>query len=202
MCAGLELAGQIAVASIENAPSAIHLAPLVRFSTPFLSLSLAVTLYTTGLIAWRITYVQRYAKKQDIKKEVKSEFSPVLELLIESSAVYAASLLVFVVLLALKSPNQNYTQNINVQIAVCPIFLAVYLTDIHQGYSTYVADISNLDWPCAEGRGVDIAELPITIRFHGGNLHDRRPSSLHGKGGSGREYLSFGADGHILELVG
>lgn len=122
MCAGLGLAGQIAVASIQNAPSSTRLAPLVRYSTPFLSFSLAVTLYTTGLIAWRIAHVQRYAKKHGIKK-FHSDFSPVLELLIESSALYAASLLVFVVLLARKSPNQNYLQNIHAQIAVCPMLL-------------------------------------------------------------------------------
>ncbi|KAJ7460099.1 hypothetical protein B0H11DRAFT_1817269 [Mycena galericulata] len=116
VCAALGLAGQIAVASISNAPSAIRLAPLVRFSTPFLSLSLAVTLYTTGLIVWRIIHVQRYEKMRDVKK-FNSDFSPVLEVLIESSALYAASLLVFVVLLAMKSPNQNYLQNIHVQIA-------------------------------------------------------------------------------------
>ncbi|KAF7345685.1 hypothetical protein MVEN_01588300 [Mycena venus] len=123
VCASLGLAGQIAVASIQNSTSAIRLAPLVRFSTPFLSLSLGMTLYTTGLIAWRILRVQRYVTKQRTH-----QFSPdsvlVLEILTESSALYAASLFVFVVLLAMKSPNQNYIQNIHVQIAgIAPTLL-------------------------------------------------------------------------------
>ncbi|KAJ7327619.1 hypothetical protein DFH08DRAFT_816456 [Mycena albidolilacea] len=54
VCAGLGLTGQIAVASNPNSISALRLAPLIRFSTPFLSLSYAVTLYTTGLIVWLI----------------------------------------------------------------------------------------------------------------------------------------------------
>ncbi|KAJ7740460.1 hypothetical protein DFH07DRAFT_751670 [Mycena maculata] len=123
VCAALGLAGQITVASIENSTSDMRLAPLVRFSTPFLSLSLAVTLYTTGLIAWRIIHVQRYAQTHGVK-EVGSVFSPVLELLIESSALYAASLFVFVVLLAMKNSNQNYLQNIHVQITgIAPTLL-------------------------------------------------------------------------------
>lgn len=99
--------------------SPARLAPLVRFSTPFLSLSLAVTLYTTGLLAWRIIRVQNYSQKQGLSKD-NGKFSPALELVIESSALYAASLLVFVVLLAMKSPNQAYPQDIHPQIAVCP----------------------------------------------------------------------------------
>jgi hypothetical protein len=118
VCAGLGLAGQIAVASNPNSTSALRLAPLIRFSTPFLSLSFAVTLYTTGLIVWRIAYVQRCTAKRGIKN-VSSDVAPVLEILIESSALYAASLFVFVVLLAVKSPKQNYLQNIHAQIAVC-----------------------------------------------------------------------------------
>ncbi|KAJ7859453.1 hypothetical protein B0H14DRAFT_2746401 [Mycena olivaceomarginata] len=128
VCAGLGLAGQIAVASNPNSTSALRLAPLIRFSTPFLSLSLAVTLYTTGLIVWRIAYVQRCAAKRGIKN-VSSDVAPVLEILIESSALYAASLFVFVVLLAMKSPKQNYLQNIHAQIAgIAPTLLILRIS--------------------------------------------------------------------------
>ncbi|KAJ7872245.1 hypothetical protein B0H13DRAFT_1633931 [Mycena leptocephala] len=125
VCVALGTTGQIAVASVQNASSATRLAPLVRFNTPFLGLSLGLTLYTTGLIVWRIIQVQRYTKMNGFKKvDVNRDFSPVLELLIESSALYAASLFVFVVLLAMKSPNQTYPQNIHAQIAgIAPTLL-------------------------------------------------------------------------------
>ncbi|KAJ7108050.1 hypothetical protein C8R43DRAFT_962964 [Mycena crocata] len=130
VCAGLGLAGQIAVVSIQNSTATARLVPLVHFSTPFLSLSLAVTLYTTGLIAWRIIQVQRYAKKQKHNiKTVDGNLFPVLEILVESSALYSLSLFVFVVLLAMKSPNQNYPQNIHVQIAgIAPTLLIFRIT--------------------------------------------------------------------------
>ncbi|KAJ7624942.1 hypothetical protein FB45DRAFT_924615 [Roridomyces roridus] len=131
VCASLGLAGQISVASNQIATTAARLAPLVHFSTPFLSLSLAVTLYTTGLIALRILHVQWHSRKHGLKAR-KSEFSPVLELLIESSALYAASLFVFVVLLAIKSPNQNYMQNIHVQIAGIAPTLLVFRVSVGQ----------------------------------------------------------------------
>ncbi|KAJ6552822.1 hypothetical protein B0H19DRAFT_1155024 [Mycena capillaripes] len=128
VCAGLGLAGQIAVASIENSTTAMRLAPLARFSTPFLSLSLAVTLYTTGLIAWRILHVQRYAAQLGVR-HISSDLTPILEILIESSALYAASLFIFVVFLAMKSPNQAYMQDIHPQIAgIAPTLLILRIS--------------------------------------------------------------------------
>ncbi|KAF7336149.1 hypothetical protein MVEN_02162300 [Mycena venus] len=127
VCASLGLAGQIAVASVQNSTHALRFAPLLRFSTPFLSLSLAVTLYTTGLITWRILRVQRYTTKNGLSS---TDYSPVLEILIESSALYAASLFVFVVLLAMKSANETYLQNIHAQIAgIAPtlLILRIYI---------------------------------------------------------------------------
>ncbi|KAJ7491685.1 hypothetical protein B0H11DRAFT_1859104 [Mycena galericulata] len=121
VCAGLGLAGQISVALIQDPSASQGLAPLVRFSTPFLSLSLAVTLYTAGLIAWRIVTVQRFASKNGIER---SDLWSALEIMVESSALYAASIFVFVVFLAMKSENQTYIQNIHVQIAgIAPTLL-------------------------------------------------------------------------------
>ncbi|KAJ6505692.1 hypothetical protein C8R47DRAFT_1102218 [Mycena vitilis] len=123
VCVGLGITGQIAVALIQNASSAVRLAPLVRFNTPFLGLSLGVTLYTTGFIVWRIIQVQRYAKTNGVKR-VPGDFFPVLELLIESSALYSASLFVYVVLQATENPNQTYPESIHAQIAgIAPTLL-------------------------------------------------------------------------------
>ncbi|KAJ7203305.1 hypothetical protein GGX14DRAFT_652151 [Mycena pura] len=68
VCAGLGITGQITVASIQNASSAARLAPLVRFSTPFLGMSLGITLYTTALIIWRVIQVQKCAKVKALAK--------------------------------------------------------------------------------------------------------------------------------------
>ncbi|KAJ7264279.1 hypothetical protein C8J57DRAFT_1332239 [Mycena rebaudengoi] len=120
VCAGLGLAGSIAVAN--GATTASRIAPLVRFSIPFLSCSLAVTLYTTGFIIWRIIIVQR----SSTKRPLPSDYRSIIEILIESSALYSASLFVFVVLLAMKSPSQVYPQNFHPQIAgIAPTLLIV-----------------------------------------------------------------------------
>jgi hypothetical protein len=74
--------------------------------------------------------VQRYTAKQGTK-HISSNLSPVLEILIESSALYAASLFIFVVLLAMKSPNQSYIQDIHAQIAVCPVFILISVKSAH-----------------------------------------------------------------------
>ncbi|KAJ7658191.1 hypothetical protein DFH06DRAFT_990302 [Mycena polygramma] len=129
LCVGLGVTGQIAVASLQNASSAVRLAPLVRFNTPFLGLSLGVTLYTTGFIVWRIMQVQRYAKKNGAKR-IPGDFFPVLELLIESSALYSASLFVYVVLQATENPNQTYPESIHAQIAGIAPTLLVFRVSI------------------------------------------------------------------------
>ncbi|KAJ6489756.1 hypothetical protein C8R45DRAFT_929073 [Mycena sanguinolenta] len=130
VCAGLGLAGQISVMVIEDPTASQGLAPLIRFSTPFLSLSLAATLYTTGLIAWRILGVQRYAKKNGIERSGPgSDLSTALEIMVESSSLYAASLFIFIVLLAMKSENQTYMQNIHAQIAgIAPTLLILRIS--------------------------------------------------------------------------
>ncbi|KAJ7483607.1 hypothetical protein FB451DRAFT_1235113 [Mycena latifolia] len=168
VCAGLGLAGQIAVASIQNSSSATRLAPLVQFSTPFLSLSLVVTLYTTGLIAWRILHVQRHAKKHEINHEVRSDFSPVLEIVVESSALYAASLFVFVVLLAMKSENQNYPQNIHAQIAgIAPTLLILRVSAGRarkdEEWTTPVP-VSGLEFACPTETSQ--SAMPVSIPGH------------------------------------
>jgi hypothetical protein len=122
VCAGLGLAGQISVALLANPVPGTGLEPLIRFSTPFFASSLAATLYTTGFIAWRIIRVQRYAAKNGIDRaDAGSDLYAVLEILVESAALYAASQFIFVVLLAMKTEKEAYIQAIHSQIAVCYI---------------------------------------------------------------------------------
>ncbi|KAJ7264085.1 hypothetical protein B0H12DRAFT_1102804 [Mycena haematopus] len=125
VCAGLGLAGQISVLVIQDPDPSEGLAPLIRFSTPFLSLSLAATLYTTGFIAWRILGVQRFSKNNGIERTGPgADLSVALEIMVESSALYSASLFIFVVLLSIKSENETYMQNIHAQIAgIAPTLL-------------------------------------------------------------------------------
>ncbi|KAJ7848426.1 hypothetical protein B0H13DRAFT_1645549 [Mycena leptocephala] len=130
ICAGLGIAGQVAAELITNVTASQGLAPLVRFSIPFLGMSLAITLYTTGFIVARILHVQRYANKNGIERSGGgSSLYAVLEILVESSALYAASLFVFIVLLARKSENQVYIQNIHAQIAgIAPTLLMLRIS--------------------------------------------------------------------------
>ncbi|KAJ7111423.1 hypothetical protein C8R44DRAFT_258116 [Mycena epipterygia] len=134
VCAGLGMAGQISVELITDATASQGLAPLIRFSTPFLGMSLAVTLYTTGLIVWRVLRVQRYANRNGIERsgEGASNLYAVLEIMVESSALYAGSLFVFIVLLAMKSEKQVYIQNIHNQIAgIAPTLLMLRISAGH-----------------------------------------------------------------------
>ncbi|KAJ7062764.1 hypothetical protein C8F01DRAFT_1251575 [Mycena amicta] len=127
VCAGLGLAGQISLLLMQHPLPGEGLGPLVRFSTPFLSLSLGVTIYTTGMISWRIVRVQRNSAMSGVEREGPgSDLSKALEILVESSALYAASIFVFVVLLALKSEKQSYSQDIHTQIAgIAPTLLII-----------------------------------------------------------------------------
>ncbi|KAJ7738058.1 hypothetical protein DFH07DRAFT_752699 [Mycena maculata] len=175
VCAGLGVAGQIAVAFAQDSTSATRLAPLVRFSTPFLSMSLVVTLYTTVVIAWRIIRVQQYAKKHGIKR-VNFDYSPVLEIVIESSALYATSLFVFVVLLAMKNPNQNYLQNIHAQIAgIAP---TIMIFRIAVGHAR-----KNEDWT-SPGSDLDLGSSVETSRPRGPD-HLTGMDGVEGGGGGG-----------------
>ncbi|KAJ7065608.1 hypothetical protein C8F01DRAFT_1366563 [Mycena amicta] len=131
VCAGLGIAGQISLLLMQHPLPGEGLGPLVRFSTPFLSISLAVTLYTTGMISWRIISVQRNTEKDGSGRT--SDLSTALEILVESSALYAASIFAFVVLLAMKSTKQAYMQDIHTPIAgIAPTLL---ITRIFVGHA-------------------------------------------------------------------
>ncbi|KAJ7055220.1 hypothetical protein C8F01DRAFT_1258846 [Mycena amicta] len=131
ICAGLGIAGQISLLRMQHPLPGEGLGPLVRFSTPFLSISLAVTLYTTGMICWRIMSVRRNAVKHGFGRT--GDLSAALEILIESSALYAASIFVFVVLLAMKSTKQAWMQDIHPPIAgIAPTLL---ITRIFAGHA-------------------------------------------------------------------
>ncbi|KAF7325039.1 hypothetical protein MKEN_00546400 [Mycena kentingensis (nom. inval.)] len=133
ICAIIGLAGQIAAAAApSNDPAAIaRLAPLFRFGLPAFSLSLAVTLWTTIFICLRIFLIRRFASKHlkdtganSGADNITSPYASIIEMLLESSALYSASLLVYVVFIAMKSENQVYAQDFHPQISgIAPTLL-------------------------------------------------------------------------------
>ncbi|KAJ7479717.1 hypothetical protein FB451DRAFT_1031540, partial [Mycena latifolia] len=90
-------------------------ADFVRHSTIYFSLSVATSLTTTFLITLRILLVQRMSKKAGTGSH--RTFNPIMEILIESAALYSATLLIFVVLDVKKDTNLYYAQNIHAQMA-------------------------------------------------------------------------------------
>lgn len=91
----------------------------VTLSSAYFALSIATSLTTTLLIALRIFLIQRAARKIGVKSK---SYSAILEILIESAALYSATLLIFVVLNSRHNINFYYAQNIHAQIAVSNIF--------------------------------------------------------------------------------
>ncbi|KAJ7852673.1 hypothetical protein B0H14DRAFT_2759787 [Mycena olivaceomarginata] len=90
-------------------------ADFVRHSTIYFSLSVATSLTTTFLITLRILLVQRMGKNAETGSH--RTFNPIMEILIESAALYSATLLIFVVLDVKKDTNLYYAQNIHAQMA-------------------------------------------------------------------------------------
>lgn len=113
--AGIVISNQVIALSTKEAFTMIKKsAEFITFSTAHFSLSVATSLMTTLLITVRILIVQ-HASKNNVQK---NNFNPVLEILIESAALYSFTLLIFVVLLIRKNSNVYYAQNIHAQIVV------------------------------------------------------------------------------------
>lgn len=113
--AGLIISDQVIALSTKEAfTMAKKSAEFVTFSTVYFSLSIATSLTTTLLITLRILIVQR-ASKNNMQKD---SFNPIIEILIESAALYSVTLLIFVVLVITKNSNVYYAQNIHAQMAV------------------------------------------------------------------------------------
>ncbi|GJE89920.1 hypothetical protein PsYK624_060320 [Phanerochaete sordida] len=83
--------------------------------TAYFTLSISTSLTTTLLISLRVLLVQRAARSVGMEKY--SAYTHVVEILVESAALYSATLLVFVVLNTRMNINFYYAQNIHAQIA-------------------------------------------------------------------------------------
>ncbi|KAF7324071.1 hypothetical protein MKEN_00629500 [Mycena kentingensis (nom. inval.)] len=101
-------------------------AEFIKLSSVYFSLSMGTSLLTTLLITLRILMVQRtsyYLRRtfkipgQDSNTSSARRFNPFVEVLVESAALYSATLLAFVVFSTQKSINVYYAQNIHAQMA-------------------------------------------------------------------------------------
>ncbi|KIP06254.1 hypothetical protein PHLGIDRAFT_515790 [Phlebiopsis gigantea 11061_1 CR5-6] len=86
----------------------------VTLSTAYFALSIATSLATTLLITLRILSVQHATRKAGART---SSYNAAVEILVESAALYSATLLVFVVLNSRHDINFYYAQNIHAQVA-------------------------------------------------------------------------------------
>ncbi|KAF9485686.1 hypothetical protein BDN70DRAFT_538302 [Pholiota conissans] len=86
----------------------------MSFSNVFFSLSIGTSLTTTLLITLRIALVQRRLRKAGLKI---TSYSALIEILVESAAMYSVTLLLFVILQSTKNEALFYPQNIHAQVA-------------------------------------------------------------------------------------
>jgi len=83
--------------SLELAPTQVPIS-FANLATPYFGISLATSLITTSLIALRIFMIQR--EMRGVGMRAQGSYSKILEILIESAALYSINLLVFVILLS------------------------------------------------------------------------------------------------------
>lgn len=116
----ISVVGQVALArDPEPTPVGEHFA---EFTTPYEALSLTTSLLTTGLIAYRIFMVQRSCRRLGIDTKGRfGSYSRILEILVESAAIYSVNLIAFVILTARKDIRLSYPELIHPQISVCVI---------------------------------------------------------------------------------
>ncbi|KAF7289823.1 hypothetical protein MIND_01356600 [Mycena indigotica] len=114
--AGIIIADQV-VARRTSEPfiAAKKSSEFINLSSIYFSLSMATSLTTTLLISLRIFLVQRAASFAS--PQAHKLFNPIIEILVESAALYSATLLAFVVFNTQKSVNVYYAQNIHAQLA-------------------------------------------------------------------------------------
>ncbi|KAJ7452739.1 hypothetical protein B0H11DRAFT_283304 [Mycena galericulata] len=87
----------------------LNRATYIDFATPYFSLSLATTLLATFLIILRIVFVTRLAG------ETLRGYRQVIEMTVESAALYSATLVVFLPFLVRQSFNNGYPQAVLAQ---------------------------------------------------------------------------------------
>jgi hypothetical protein len=104
----------IALKSLEPFTVAKRSQEFVKFSVIYFSLSFATTLVTTLLIALKIVLIRRAIR--DGRSQFKSH--SLIELPVESAALYSTTLLIFLVLDVRKNKNVYYAQNIHAQMTV------------------------------------------------------------------------------------
>lgn len=112
----ISIVGQVAHARNRSpGPVPLHYA---RFSTAYFSMSLATALITSALITWRVILAQRAVRSADGGVRFERSYARLIEIIVESAAMYSANLLVFVILSSTRNPNVEYTQQIQPQISV------------------------------------------------------------------------------------
>ena len=95
----------------------------INTSVPYTALSVATSLYASLLITLRIVLIQHEMSVFETGVAISKSYSKVKEIVIESCALYSASLLAYIILTAKKDPNLSYPENIHPQIAVsCSFF--------------------------------------------------------------------------------
>jgi hypothetical protein len=84
-----------------------------KFNFVFLPVSLASTPVSTALIVYRIVTMAR-----ENGPHLKSTYKTVLEIIVESAALYSAVLLIFIILLARDDFSDDYLQALLVSVTV------------------------------------------------------------------------------------
>lgn len=111
----------------------------VTLSSAYFALSISTSLATTLLITLRILLVQRAARRIGVKT---SSYSAVIEILVESAALYSATLLVFVILNSRHNVNFYFAQNIHAQVAVRAL---CFILCIANGLFCYAGSCSHVN---------------------------------------------------------
>ncbi|KAK7444833.1 hypothetical protein VKT23_015150 [Stygiomarasmius scandens] len=98
----------------------------VSFSTAYFSTSIATSVIATSLIILRILLVQwSNAKFVSSGREGRGNpYRHVIEIVVESAALYSITLLIFIIFLETKNPNLYYAQNVHAQVAgIAPLLI-------------------------------------------------------------------------------
>lgn len=120
--AAISIVGQVALTR-DPIPTPVgeHFA---NFTTPYEALSLTTSLLTTLLIIFRVYLVQRTSRKLGIDTKGQfGQYSRIIEILVESAALYSVNLIAFLVLTVRKDIRLSYPELIHPQIAVSGFLL-------------------------------------------------------------------------------
>ena len=115
--AAISIVGQVALTR-DPIPTPVgeHFA---NFTTPYEALSLTTSLSTTLLIIYRVYMVQRTTRQLGIATKGRfGSYSRIVEILVESAALYSVNLIAFIVLTVRKDIRLSYPELIHPQVAV------------------------------------------------------------------------------------